>query len=128
MGNIIYKNISKKFESKLVLKDINLTIQPNQVYCILGRNGAGKSTLINIACNIIKADTGTIMFDDQTYSNKAIDIYKSIGLQSQYDILIEELNTYDYLQFIGRIYNMNKADIASQIALFTSYFLKAKQT
>lgn len=122
--SIIFKNVSKKFGRKFVLQNIDLTIQADQVYCVLGRNGAGKSTLINIACNLINADKGTVFINGQTYNSNAIGIKQSIGLQSQYETLIDDLNTFDYLQFIGRIYSMNKADITSQTKLLIDYFFE----
>jgi ABC-2 type transport system ATP-binding protein len=120
--NILLENVSKKFENEYVLEGINLKIDSNQVYCLLGENGAGKSTLINIACNLMDPDEGNVFINGKTYHTDGISIKQAIGLQHQYDTLIEELNTFEYLYFIGKIYHMTKADISRQINLLTEYF------
>ena len=46
-------NINKKYNKKIILKDISLEFQENVIYGLLGNNGAGKSTLLNIINNRI---------------------------------------------------------------------------
>lgn len=46
------KNLSKKYGSKLILKDINLTFKEGEVHGIVGNNGAGKSTLFKCIAGI----------------------------------------------------------------------------
>ena len=43
----IIEHLSKSFEKKEVLKDINFTFEEGKIYGLLGRNGAGKTTLFN---------------------------------------------------------------------------------
>lgn len=40
------KNVNKQYGTAKVLKDFNLTIEEDGIYCLLGRNGAGKTTLL----------------------------------------------------------------------------------
>jgi ABC-type multidrug transport system ATPase subunit len=115
------QNIEKKFDGKSVLKDISIQIDFNQVYCILGSNGAGKSTLINIMCDLLKPDSGFLDFNKKTYQLDSLYIKQNTGLLSQYNTLIEELNTFDFLNFIGMIYKMNSNEILSQIEKLTSF-------
>jgi len=42
------KNLSKKYDDKYVLKDINLNISSGKIIGLLGKNGAGKTTLIKL--------------------------------------------------------------------------------
>jgi ABC-2 type transport system ATP-binding protein len=118
------QNIEKKFDGKSVLKDISIQIDFNQVYCILGSNGAGKSTLINIMCDLLKPDSGFLDFNKKTYQLDSLYIKQNTGLLSQYNTLIEELNTFDFLNFIGMIYKMNSNEILSQIEKLTSFFFE----
>lgn len=122
--SIIIENVSKKFNGNYVLERINLEINTNQVYCLLGRNGAGKSTLINIACDLLDPDDGSIIINGDTYREKGSAIKKYIGLQSQYEILIEELSGFDYLYFMGKVYQMKKTDILNRLKLLTEYFFE----
>ena len=51
------------------LKDVNLDIQPGEIFALLGPNGAGKTTLINIICGIVNASSGHVVIDG--YDNVA---------------------------------------------------------
>ena len=42
------KNLCKKFNNNIVLKDISLTIEKNKSTIILGQSGCGKSVLIDV--------------------------------------------------------------------------------
>lgn len=52
------EHLSKHFEEKVVLKDINFTFEEGKIYGLLGRNGAGKTTLFNCLNRDMKADGG----------------------------------------------------------------------
>lgn len=48
MVNIFLKNVKKEYGEKIILNNINLSIEDNSLNIILGKSGAGKSTLLNI--------------------------------------------------------------------------------
>lgn len=55
-----YKNVHKIFNQSMVLKSINLIIEPGMVVGLLGKNGAGKTTLLRSALGLIEVDTGEV--------------------------------------------------------------------
>src|SRR5208282_4349498 len=59
------KGVRKSFGSVQALKGVDLAIIPGEVHAIVGENGAGKSTLIGIAAGVLKADAGTIHYDNK---------------------------------------------------------------
>ena len=60
----IIEHLSKRFEHKEVLKDINFTFEEGKIYGLLGRNGAGKTTLFNCLNRDIKADGGSFCLEE----------------------------------------------------------------
>jgi len=50
-------------ESRIVLRDINLTIAPNQIIGLVGGTGAGKSTLLSLVPRFYDPATGSVMLD-----------------------------------------------------------------
>jgi len=57
-------NLRKSYASGLeALKNINLEIQPGEIFALLGPNGAGKTTLINIICGIVTPTEGVVKVD-----------------------------------------------------------------
>ena len=60
MKKIYVKNVSKSFGSKKVLQNLNLTIEPGKISCIMAPSGAGKTTLLRILMGLEEADSGCI--------------------------------------------------------------------
>src|SRR6266436_4928472 len=50
-------------ESRIVLRDINLSIAPNQIVGLVGGTGAGKSTLLSLVPRFYDPTTGSVMLD-----------------------------------------------------------------
>ena len=60
----VIEHLSKSFEKKTVLKDINFTIESGKIYGLLGRNGAGKTTFFNCINRDLKADGGHFYLEE----------------------------------------------------------------
>lgn len=54
------KNISKKYGSRLVVKDVSFEVHSGQVVGLLGPNGAGKTTSFYMVVGLVKSDSGSI--------------------------------------------------------------------
>ena len=60
----IIEHLSKSFEQKEVLKNIDFTFEEGKIYGLLGRNGAGKTTLFNCLNRDIRADGGRFTLEE----------------------------------------------------------------
>ena len=47
------KDLTKKYDNKVVVDNLNLEIQKGEIFGLLGPNGAGKSTTMNMICNLL---------------------------------------------------------------------------
>lgn len=56
------RSVTKKFDDKIVLDNVNLKIEKGKIYGLLGKNGAGKSTLIKLINTLLTIDSGEILF------------------------------------------------------------------
>ena len=54
--------INVAFGGVLALTDVSLTVEPGQVHGLIGPNGAGKTTLFNVACGLVRATSGRIVW------------------------------------------------------------------
>lgn len=54
----VIEHLSKHFEKKEVLRDVNFSFESGNIYGLLGRNGAGKTTLFNCLSDEIQPDFG----------------------------------------------------------------------
>jgi ABC-2 type transport system ATP-binding protein len=58
-------NLTKQYQpgGPLSLDNLNLTVQPGEVFCLLGQNGAGKTTTINLFLGFLKPTSGQALVD-----------------------------------------------------------------
>ena len=63
MALIDLQSITKQYDIKTILKDINFTLQEKQRVAIIGQNGQGKSTLMKIITGDVEPDSGEISID-----------------------------------------------------------------
>tara|TARA_B100000963_G_scaffold221804_1_gene193318 strand:- start:284 stop:982 length:699 start_codon:yes stop_codon:yes gene_type:complete len=99
------KNLKKKFDKDLVLKDISLTIEKNKSTIILGQSGCGKSVLIKTIYQLFKFDSGSILYDGK-YN---VDINK-FSMLFQYGALFDSLKVSENIAFIDYINDKNNFD------------------
>ena len=63
MEQIIIKNLWKSYDSLTVLKNVDLTLDRDQTYCLMSPSGTGKTTLFRILMGLEKADEGEIVWN-----------------------------------------------------------------
>lgn len=119
--------LSKIYSSGEGIKDINIKINPGEIFGILGPNGSGKSTLIKTLSTYLKPTSGSFkILGYEAKSEKDIaEIKKNIGVVFEAASHFEELSGLDNAYFFGKIYGTDSRKIDS---FFGDFFLeKAKK-
>lgn len=96
-------NISKEYDKRLVLKDVNLSFPKNNFVCIVGPSGCGKTTLLNIIGGLDLANGGHVIYNKKEinkFSEKQLDSYRNlnIGFIFQNYNLINNLTVYENVE------------------------------
>ncbi len=93
----IIENLSKKFGSKEVLKQIDFSFESGKIYGLLGRNGAGKTTLFNCVNRDLKADSGSFYIAEEDGKREIIP--EDIGYVLSTPTVPEFLTGREFLKF-----------------------------
>ena len=109
------KDLSKSFDEKEVLKNINFTFQEGKIYGLLGRNGSGKTTLFNCVNKDIKADSGQFIIEDQKGARPVVP--EDLGYVLSTPTVPEFLTAREFVKFfvdineesIGKIIDIDHA-------------------
>lgn len=121
MQNILkVENVSKSFGSKVILKNMNLSINKGESMVIIGGSGTGKSVLIKCIMGLLKQDSGKIFFNDIDVSEKKTSERQKIlkfGMLFQGGALFDSLTILENIAF-GLIEGENKSPSeAKEIAM-----------
>ncbi len=79
---ITVQRVSKRFNKRLVLKDVSLEVPAGCVFALLGENGAGKSTLIRGMLGYHKFDSGLIRIAGLDPQRQPMDVRRRVGYVS----------------------------------------------
>lgn len=109
------KNITKRYDDKLVVDNINFSIGKGETFGLLGPNGAGKSTIISMICGLVKPDQGDVIIDGYSIIKSPTLAKKSIGVVPQDIALYESLSAIDNLKFWGTLYGLGGSLLKSRI-------------
>ncbi len=93
----IIEHLSKRFEEKVVLKDINFTFEEGKIYGLLGRNGAGKTTLFNCVNKDLKTDGGSFYIEDHGVRRELTNV--DVGYVLSTPTVPEFLTGREFLKF-----------------------------
>ncbi|MDU5106032.1 ABC transporter ATP-binding protein [Clostridium sp.] len=115
MSIIEVKNVTKRFNDKLVLDNVSYEVNKGEIFGFIGPNGAGKSTLINIMTSLLVPDSGTIKICGYDILKEPIKAKECIGYVPQDISLMEELTAYDNLEFFGALYGLNGKELKTRI-------------
>ncbi len=101
--NFRIEHLSKSYEKKQVLRDIDFTFEAGKIYGLLGRNGAGKTTLFNCLNKDIKSDSGRFYFEQDGQEREVTS--EDIGYVLSTPTVPEFLTGREFLKFFMDIHS-----------------------
>lgn len=72
------KNITKRYGTNEVLKNVSITCEPGKIYGLIGRNGSGKTVLLKSICGLVTPTSGEVRVWGQSVG-KDVDFPENIG-------------------------------------------------
>jgi ABC-2 type transport system ATP-binding protein len=110
-------HLTKKFDGRAVVRDLSMQVKRGTIYGFLGPNGSGKTTTIRMLCGLLTPDDGDgtcLGYNIRTETDK---IKRQVGYMTQHFSLYEDLSVRENLEFIARIYGIDKPVAAARAAI-----------
>lgn len=106
------KNLSKKFDNKYVLDNVNLKISSGKIIGLLGKNGAGKSTLIKLINDLLTPTEGEILVK----GNKiGVESKKVISYLPERTYLNKQMKVKEVINYFSDFYDNFDAEKARKL-------------
>ena len=97
------ENLVKRFGSVTVLKNLNLTVKPGEVFALLGQNGAGKTTTINLFLGFIEPTEGNTYINGISVQDQPVETKKYLSYIPETVMLYPTLTGIENLAFFSSL-------------------------
>jgi polar amino acid transport system ATP-binding protein len=92
--------LRKAYGDKVVLRDIDLTVAPHDVVCLIGSSGSGKSTLLRCLNLLEPVDDGEIWFEGREVTDPRVDVR---AVRRRMGIVFQAYNLFPHLSVLDNV-------------------------
>ena len=109
MNLLEINNLSKSYDDKKVLKNINLSITSGKIIGLLGKNGAGKTTLIKLINDLLTPTTGEILINGKKVGVESKKVISYLPERTYLNKQMKVSEVIDYFKDFYDNFDSNKA-------------------
>lgn len=106
------KKLSKSFDNKKILKDVNLIIPRGKIIGLLGKNGQGKTTLLKLINDLLTPTSGEVLIEGK---HPGVESKKIISYLPERTYLDKEMKVIDTLNYFKEFYDNFDIDKAKKL-------------
>ena len=110
-------NVSKQYDTVTALAPLDLVLEAETTYVLLGTSGCGKSTLLKVALGLVETDTGSVRLGGQQLTEQNAErLRQRIGYVIQDGGLFPHLTARDNVSLLARYLGWNRERIEARLA------------
>ena len=119
MSIITVKDLTKRYDDKLVVDGISFEVKKGEIFGILGPNGAGKTTTLEMMEALRPIDQGSVVIDGVDVGSRPSDIKEIVGIQLQSTSFFDKLTLREQLQMFDSLYGteVNPDELLADVQL-----------
>jgi len=110
------EGLTRRFGELVAVREINLRVDSGQFFGFLGPNGAGKSTTIRMLTGLLEPTVGRVRILGVDLGESPIEVKRQIGVVPEGLALFDRLTGAEYLNFVGRMYGLDRTTTAERAA------------
>jgi ABC-2 type transport system ATP-binding protein len=124
---IATQGLTRRFGDLIAVQDVNLSVAPGQFFGFLGPNGAGKSTTIKMLTGLLAASSGSVQVLGLDLAKNSVEVKRQIGVVPEGMALFGRLTGAEYLNFVGRMYGLDRETAGKRTAELLDFMQLAEQ-
>jgi ABC-2 type transport system ATP-binding protein len=102
-------NLTKRYEDGLLALDhLNFTVEPGEIFCMLGANGAGKTTAINLFLTFIPPTEGTALIEGIDITKDPLKSKDYVSFVSENVMLYGNFTAYQNINYFSKLAGKRK--------------------
>jgi|HubBroStandDraft_3_1064219.scaffolds.fasta_scaffold61971_1 ABC-2 type transport system ATP-binding protein len=109
------KDLTKRYARTIAVDQISFEVARGQIVGFLGPNGAGKTTTMRILTCFLPASAGSATVAGFDVLEEPLEVKKRIGYLPETPPIYPEMETAEYLKFVGQLKGLSGADLRKRI-------------
>ena len=102
------RGLNKSFGDRHVVQDVSIQVEEGRITGFLGPNGSGKTTTLRMLCGLLTPDSGEGEVLGMDFRSRGEAIKRLTGYMTQRFSLYEDLTIQENLDFVARVYGMDR--------------------
>ena len=119
---LVINHLTKTYGEKKAVDDLNLHINPGEIYGFIGHNGAGKTTTLKSVVGILQFDQGEILIDGKSIRTDPLACKREIAYIPDNPDLYDYMTGIKYLNFIADVFGVSAEDRQTRIRKYADLF------
>ena len=115
-------NLTKKYKDFPAVDNLNLQIEPGELFSLLGINGAGKTTTIKMLSCLTKPTSGDAFVGGSSIVDNAAKVKRRIGVSPQETAVAPNLSVRETLELICGIHSFSKEKSKAKVRELSAQF------
>ena len=115
-------HLTKTYGEKKAVDDLNIHINPGEIYGFIGHNGAGKTTTLKSVVGILQFDQGEILIDGKSIQTDPLACKREIAYIPDNPDLYDYMAGIKYLNFIADVFGVSAEDRQARIRKYADLF------
>ena len=115
-------HLTKTYGEKKAVDDLNIHINPGEIYGFIGHNGAGKTTTLKSVVGILQFDQGEILIDGKSIKTDPLSCKREIAYIPDNPDLYDYMTGIKYLNFIADVFGVSAEDRQTCIRKYADLF------
>ena len=121
MNILEFRDLRKTYENGVrALDGLTMSVSAGSIFGFLGLNGAGKTSTIRVFAGLTPRDSGSIRLSGKELADE--DYKREIGFVLDEPLYFDWMSARDYLEFVGRMYGLNRDDIVERTGQLLDFF------
>lgn len=116
------RGLSRFFGGIKAVDRITYTVEPGEVFGVLGPNGSGKTTMVRLINGVLTPSEGEIRVLGLDPTTRGPDVRRQTGVLTETPSLYERLTARDNLRLFATLYDVPEADVSARVTETLSLF------
>jgi ABC-2 type transport system ATP-binding protein len=100
------ERLTKRYGTFVAVRDLDLRVEPGEIFGFLGPNGAGKTTTLLMVLGIVRPTTGRVFLWGSPLDRNPLEVRRRIGVVGEHDYIHDHLTAEEYLAFFADLYGV----------------------